>query len=275
MFSISVVEDEVLVVKLETFLSRWVSYATHVPLVDGLLIDTGFARAGNSLLKALAGREVNQVVNTHAHEDHIGNNSLILSAFGAVLFSPGASRDALLNPKSVCTLPYQHMIWGLPRPSQAAALGSEVQTARFRFQVIPTPGHSADHVCFYEPDRGWLFGGDLFLSVKVRLARGFENANDLRDSLRRVVALKPRLLFCYHRGVVADPIPTLKKKLGFMDDLHDRIQTLAASGADINEIVRRIPGPDPLSYRLITQGDFSKANLVRSFLKDAGAGYEN
>lgn len=274
MFSTRIVDDHVLVIKLETLLSKSASYATHVPLVDGLLIDTGFAKAANSLVKALAGREVNQVANTHAHEDHIGNNSLMVKIFSAVVLSPESSRAELLNPESVCTRAYQRMIWGLPRPSQASALGHEVQTARFRFQVIPTPGHSADHVCLYEPERGWLFGGDLFLSVKVRLARGFENANDLRNSLRRVCALNPRLLFCYHRGVITDPLPKLQKKLEFMDDLHYRVHHLAASGAGIEEIARRVLGPDPLSYKMITQGDFSKGNLVRSFLKGTGAGYE-
>jgi glyoxylase-like metal-dependent hydrolase (beta-lactamase superfamily II) len=274
MFSTRVVDDDVLVIKLETLLSKWASYSTHVPLVDGLLIDTGFAKAASSLVKALAGREVSQIANTHAHEDHIGNNSLMVRLFNAVLLSPEAARVKLQKPEAVCTHPYQYLLWGLPEPSQATALGPEIQTSRFKFQVIPTPGHSADHVCLYEPERGWLFGGDLFLSVKVRLARGFENANDLRNSLRRVCALKPRMLFCYHRGVITDPLSRLQKKLEFMDDLHDRIHELAASGTSIGEIARRVLGPDPLSYKFITQGDFSKANLVQSFLKDTGAGYE-
>lgn len=273
MFSSRVVDD-VLLIKLETLRSKSVSYSTHVPLVDGLLIDTGFFNAERSLLKALAGHQVEQVVNTHAHEDHIGNNSSIIKHFKATLQAPEASLPLLERPKLVCTHPYQYLIWGLPRPSHASALAQEVHTSRFSFLVIPTPGHSADHVCLYEPERGWLFGGDLFLSVKVRLARGFENANDLMTSLKRVCKLKPRLLFCYHRGVITDPVPMIQAKLEFMDELHNRIHRLFESGAGIKEIATRILGRDPLSYGLITWGDFSKANLVRSFLKDTGAGYE-
>jgi hypothetical protein len=93
-------------------------------------------------------------------------------------------------------------------------------------------------------------------------------------SLRRVCELKPRLLFCYHRGLITDPLPMIQAKLKFMDELRDRIQRLFESGADVEEIATRILGRDPLSYGIITWGDFSKANLVRSFLKGTGAGYE-
>lgn len=38
-------------------------------------------------------------------------------------------------------------------------------TDRYRFAVLHTPGHSNDHICLLEPDEGWLFSGDLFLSA--------------------------------------------------------------------------------------------------------------
>lgn len=274
MFSTACVDNDIFLIKLETLISKAVSYCTYVPLVDGLLVDSGFSMAADSLVKALGGRDVNQIVNTHAHEDHIGNNKLIVKLFNAVVLSSEASRPVLREPASICRHAYQSLIWGCPEPSDASILGQEVHTRRFRFQVVPTPGHSSDHICLYEPERGWLFGGDLFLSVKVRLARGFENANDLRDSLRRVCALKPKTFFCYHRGVIADSSILLKKKLNFMDDLHEKIHRMAAAGTGIEEIARRLLGREPLSFKLATGGDFSKVNLVKSFLKDAGAGYE-
>jgi len=267
-------EDNVYLCQLETAVSRAASYCTYVPFVDGLLIDTGFAHAGRSLLEALRRRRVEQAVNTHAHEDHIGNNSLVVKHFGALLQAPAAALPMLERPQLICTHLYQHAIWGLPSPSHATALGGQVRTPRFSFQVIPTPGHCADHVCFYEPQRGWLFGGDLFLSVKVRLARGFENAQDLIDSLRQVCALNLRYLFCYHRGALKDPLPMLRAKIDFMEGAAGQIRSLHDAGAGVKEIADRVLGKEPLTQRVVTLGDLSKANLVRAFLKERGAGYE-
>jgi hypothetical protein len=60
MFSATLIDEGIVYLsKLETLTSKAVSYCTYVPLVDGLLIDTGFANASHSLLKArrVIGRE--------------------------------------------------------------------------------------------------------------------------------------------------------------------------------------------------------------------------
>ena len=46
-----------------------------------------------------------------------------------------------------------------------------LETPRFRFRVIHTPGHSADHIALYEPNRRWLFSGDLYLAPRLRYLR--------------------------------------------------------------------------------------------------------
>jgi glyoxylase-like metal-dependent hydrolase (beta-lactamase superfamily II) len=50
--------------------------------------------------------------------------------------------------------------------------------------VIPTPGHSEDHICLFEPNEGWLFSGDLFISERVKYMREDENVYSLLDSLK-------------------------------------------------------------------------------------------
>jgi len=148
-----------------------------------------------------------------------------------------------------------------------------VKTRRFTFQVFPTPGHSHDHVCFYEPERRWLFGGDLFLGSHVPVARSWENSLDLIASLERVTALQPRVFICYHRGPLADPQAALAKKLSYLCRLRDQIDEFRRQGMPALAIARRLLGREPLSY-FITRGDFSKVKLVQSFLKAPGGGYE-
>ncbi|HEY6098749.1 MAG TPA: MBL fold metallo-hydrolase [Anaeromyxobacter sp.] len=267
------VDGEVEVFRLETPFSRAISYCAYAALVDGLLVDSGFARARGQLLEVLEGRTVEQVVNTHAHEDHIGNNREVAERFGAEVSAPPAGLADLGRPERIAVLPYQRLLWGRPSPSVAAPLGAEVRTARFRFEVVPTPGHSRDHVCFHEPERGWLFAGDLYLGSQVRLARPFENGADLVASLERAIALRPRVVFCGHRGPLEDGTAALERKLRFVSELREKALALARAGAATEEIAARLAPGEPLGFRLFTFGDLSRLNFVRSLLKEPGQGY--
>ncbi len=267
------VDGEVEVFRLETRFSRALSYRACAALVDGLLVDSGFTHARGQLLRELRGRTVEQVVNTHAHEDHVGNNREIAERFGAEVAAPPVAVAALTRPERIAVLPYQRILWGVPPPSVARPLGREIRTRRFRFDVVPTPGHSRDHVCFHEPERGWLFSGDLYLGSQVRLARPFENGADLVASLERAVALRPRILFCGHRGPLEGAVEVLERKLRFLAGMRERALALSRAGSPPEEIAARLVGREPLGYRLFTQGDLSKLNFVRSLLKEPGQGY--
>ena len=39
--------------------------------------------------------------------------------------------------------------------------GDRLDLGGRQIQVVHTPGHSPRHCCFYEPERGYLFSGDL------------------------------------------------------------------------------------------------------------------
>lgn len=43
--------------------------------VGDTLMDTGTNRAGNGFLAVFKGKNVKKIINTHHHEDHIGNNA--------------------------------------------------------------------------------------------------------------------------------------------------------------------------------------------------------
>ena len=259
--------------KLETPVSRAVSYRTWVPFVDGLLLDTGFMRARRQLFAALAGRKVEQVANTHGHEDHCGNNRAVAERFGAMLYAPQGALPSLANPETEVLRPYQHVVWGMPRPSYAQPLKDVVHTPSFTFQVVPTPGHAQHHVCFFEAERGWLFSGDLYLGSQAQVSRPAENIQDLITSLERVAALNPRHLFCYHRGPVEPPGDALRRKIDFLRDTRARVVRLHEEGASPRRIVREVLGGESWGFALSTGGDFSKLHFVNACLKVPGQGY--
>ncbi len=247
-----------------TFFRRAV-YWTGVYYLDGLLVDSGppnLAREVAQLCRELA---VRQCVTTHHHEDHTGNHSLLHERLHITpLIHPlGVARVAQpeVQPQF-----YRRAIWGVPAPVQAEAVGESLETRNFRFQVIHTPGHAQDHIALYEPDRQWLFSGDLYLAPRLKYLRADEDIYALLDSLRRVIALEPQVLFCQHRGRVEKATAMLRKKLDSLVELGERIKDFHRRGLGETQIARALLGSD-LLWRLWTGGHFSKRNFVRAFLE--------
>ena len=247
-----------------TFLGRAI-YWTGVYLVDGLLVDSGPPNLGRDVRRLVGELAVRQCVTTHHHEDHSGNHGLLAAELRITPLAHASAVPRLAEPETHFQL-YRRVAWGRRPAALTAPLGDVLETARFRFRVVHTPGHAADHVALFEPERGWLFSGDLYLAARLRYLRADEDVHAMIDSLRRVVALEPRLLFCQHRGRVEHGAARLRQKLDFLIELGGRIQDLHDRGWSEAAITRGLPGSD-LFWRLWTGGDFSKRNFVRAFLR--------
>jgi glyoxylase-like metal-dependent hydrolase (beta-lactamase superfamily II) len=131
-------------------------------------------------------------------------------------------------------------------------------------------GHAEDHVVLFEPSRGWLFSGDLYLSSRLKFLRDDENVFALMDSLERMVGLEPHVMFCQHRGRLEQPAALLRRKLEALREMEGTIRRLHAMGRSEEEIARALPGRD-LFWRVSSRGHFSKRNFVRAFLRPQAA----
>jgi glyoxylase-like metal-dependent hydrolase (beta-lactamase superfamily II) len=241
-------------------------YTVDAYLVDGLLIDSGPPATASEMVTWCRGRDVRQVVNTHHHEDHAGGDSALRRALGVPIAAPAKAVPALSGLPRLQF--YRRVVWGQPDNVEATPLGDVVETAQYRLEVIATPGHSPDHVCFFEPDQGWLFSGDLFIHERARYLRADEDAHQILASLRRVLALRPQLLICSHAGFVEDPCGAIERKIAYWALVTDQARALRREGLSLREVTDRLLGPEGLAGH-ISLGHFAKINLVRSLLDRA------
>ncbi len=240
-------------------------YWTGIYYLDGLLVDSGPPNLAREVARLCRELDVRQCVTTHHHEDHTGNHRLIREHFHITPLAHPLGLARIAAPERRPQL-YRRAAWGVPAPVQAKTAGEWLETAKFRLQVIHTPGHAEDHIALYQPDRQWLFSGDLYLAPKLKYLRADEDIYALLDSLRRVIALEPQVIFCQHRGRVENATAKLRQKLDSLVELGERIQALHGQGLDEREIARALPGGD-LLWRLWTAGHFSKRNFVAAFLR--------
>ena len=239
---------------------------THVSayLVDGLLIDSGPAYTVDELVAFLRDMPLKMVVNTHHHEDHIAANHKLKEHYGVEIFAHALAVDKINQPALL--YPYQEEVWGYPVPTQVKTLGDVIETSRFRFQVIYTPGHERDHICLFEQAQGWVFTGDLYVKTRPVAIRPQDQIWQIIADLERIHELNPRTLFTSPGKVVQEPRQKLEQTISYLKTLGRHVRTLHGQGLSAEEIVQRVFGQEsPLAE--YSQQQFSSLNLVNSFLK--------
>lgn len=165
---------------------------------------------------------------THSHPDHIGllgdivtdTSTVYLSQKNAGIYRhQGSEREANFQKiysalrangfpvdelqRSFKTPPPRG--FGLERDLDYHPLheGNLLEIGDYRFRCIETPGHSADHMCLHEADKGILVSGDHVLSdITPGISCWFETENPLKDylaSLEKVYSLDVNLVLPGHR----------------------------------------------------------------------------
>jgi len=167
--------------------------------------------------RKLAGATVGVVLVTHCHPDHL----------------PLAARLADAHHATVRRYP-------------ELTDGDVVRAGRLNLTALYTPGHSADHLCFWIAEDRALFTGDLVLgrgSSMVTYPEG--NVAAYLRSLERVESLKPRLLFPGHWDPVTDAMGKLEEYRTHR--LERDAQVLAEvrrGGGTARELTRRVYGSE-------------------------------
>ncbi len=241
-------------------LKVWVS----VYRAGDVLVDSGMSRARREVARFLASRPVRACLTTHEHEDHVGNHALLgpeVETFAPPLATRFLAEGTPPFPA------YRQVFWGYPREKGMGARPAQgtIRAGGRSFRVVPTPGHSADHVAYLDESTGALFSGDAYMG-KFRAARLAEDVATEIDSLRRMAEIDPVVLYPAHGPIVERPRKRLMETADHFDGLRRRAHALKEKGWTAHRIARELLGREQ-TITWISAGEFSNVNMARNLLR--------
>jgi glyoxylase-like metal-dependent hydrolase (beta-lactamase superfamily II) len=215
--------------------NTWLLLGDEPSLVDA---GTGTAAHLEALERSLDGAALVRVFITHWHPDHVKG------------------------------LPALKDRW--PRLDVIERAQDPLRAGDRTLESIPTPGHSPDHLCFFDRDAGDLFCGDLARkggTIVIPARKG----GDLRaylESLKRIRDLAPKRLFPGHGPIVEDPIALIDEYVAHRAQREQQILKAMLEGArTVEDIVKRVYPALPASLS-DAAADSVRAHLAK--LRDDG-----
>jgi endoribonuclease LACTB2 len=177
----------------------------YVPLLERALHDTHHSE------------ELQEIVLTHGHADHIGGVESVQRRFG---------------PLTVAKKPWDKLDGGIA--VEVVDDGSEIRTEGATLQAIWTPGHAWDHLCWYMPEEHALFTGDVVLGAGTTVIPPDGDLGDYLNSLRRLLALDLAVIYPAHGPQIHTPREKLESYLAHRA-LRDE-QILAGLRVDVRTV---------------------------------------
>ncbi len=133
-----------------------------------------------AILAVVAGRRVQAIICTHAHDDHVRVAPALRAATGAPILLHPADRP----------------LWELTHPTDTwdedLADAQTITVGDAEMSVLHTPGHAPGAVCLYLRDLGCVFTGDtLFAGGPGATGRSFSDSDLIKDSIRTRLLVLP------------------------------------------------------------------------------------
>jgi glyoxylase-like metal-dependent hydrolase (beta-lactamase superfamily II) len=184
-----------------------------------LLFDTGMGISNIQAVVAALTELPTSVLNSHTHNDHVGDNWRFNDVYGmdtdfTRANARGSKEDAQaeLAPDELCgavpagfdskayaTKPFHITHW--------LHDGDTIDLGGRTLKVIATPGHTPDAIALLDEKNGLLLTGDTFYLGPIYLYRPETDLDAYVASVKKLAAMAPhlQLLLPAHNTPVADP----------------------------------------------------------------------
>lgn len=139
-----------------------------------------------------AGAPIKWILVTHTHPDHSPAAALLAQASGAQKFG----REAPQGRHQDRTFEPDHIL----------ADGDTFETGEFSLQVLHTPGHASNHLCYLHTDLNWLATGDHIINGSTVVIDPPDGSmGDYLRSLERLRTLGLDAILPGHGDLIENP----------------------------------------------------------------------
>ncbi len=219
---------------IKVFERGWLS-ANNILFSSGqttALVDSGYCTHSNQTVqlveKALGGRTLDFLVNTHLHSDHCGGNAALQAQFPLLktFIPPGlAEHVRQWDPSALTYVPTGQEC---PKFEIHGVLGggAQIQLADRLWEVHAAPGHDAHSIILFEPDSRALISADALwengFGVVFQELEGDRAFDEVSATLDLIEDLDPLTVIPGHGRVFSNTnlaLTTARRRLdGFLAD---------------------------------------------------------
>jgi glyoxylase-like metal-dependent hydrolase (beta-lactamase superfamily II) len=235
------------------------------------VLDPGPADAAHlaAILRATAGERITRILVSHTHRDHSPGAAALVAATGATTFGHGPH----VTPPEAGGEGGDHAF----RPDIALPDGATVEGEDWRVTALHTPGHCANHLCFWLESAagpGILFSADHVMSWSTTVVSPPDgDMAAYMASLARIAARDDRLYLPGHGPPLPDPAPFIAALAAHRREREAKVfhALRAARRATAAELVPPVYGPE-LDPKLIPAAARSLlAHLIKLAAEGAAA----
>jgi glyoxylase-like metal-dependent hydrolase (beta-lactamase superfamily II) len=188
-------------VDVRSFTVGPVSENCYVARLDGadrgIIVDPGDEPERILAAVEALGIDVDAILLTHCHFDHIGAVAPVAKATRAPLYCPQIEVPLLTDIMAYVPWP-GFGPFESHDPEHTVAGGEHLSMAGLEIDVLFTPGHSPGHVTYAIPDEGALFSGDVLFKGSVgRVDLPGGDWDTLLESIRGLVEGYPEETVVY------------------------------------------------------------------------------
>jgi glyoxylase-like metal-dependent hydrolase (beta-lactamase superfamily II) len=194
-----------------------------------------------AIAEATKGERITHILITHSHRDHCGGTRRLKSRLGGEILAYGPSG----TKRGACTPGLgEAFVDANFVPDHALEDGASVRGSGFALDVMHTPGHAPDHLCFALVGQRTVFTGDHVMGWNTTMVAPPEGSMaEFLGSLERLLKRHDKMFLPGHGGRIQTPQRVTKAYLMHRRWREQTILTCLDEGERfIPRIVERIYG---------------------------------